>query len=420
MFALIDCNNFYVSCERVFRPDLKGKPVVVLSNNDGCAIARSDEAKKLGIPMGAPAFIYEKLFKDHQVTVFSANFNLYGDMSQRVTNILSAYAPKIEIYSIDEAFLDLNGFDKNSLNSLGPDIKKQVQQWTGIPISVGIAPTKALAKIANKIAKKFPKETGGYYFMNSDEARKKALKWTEIGEVWGIGGQHAKRLKTMGINNALLFTGLPDEWVKKNMSIVGLRLKKDLEGLPTLNLEDVKIKKNIATTRSFDSNFDRLEQLEERVTTFAVICAEKLRKQKSCCNSMMVFIHTNGYRADLPQYSRNILIELPFATNSALELSKFALSGLKKIFRSGYLYKKAGVMVMDLTPEDSRQMGFFEQHNPRHIPLMKALDNINQTYGQQKIRLAAQSPGKIWKMNQFNLSPRYTTRLSDIISVNCD
>jgi DNA polymerase V len=423
MFALIDCNNFYASCERVFRPDLNGKPVVVLSNNDGCVIARSNEAKDIGIPMGAPAFKFDKLFKEHQVQVFSSNFALYGDMSHRVMTILGEYSPDIEIYSIDEAFLKLDGFTANygepfDFLSYGMTIRNKVKKWTGIPISVGFAPTKALAKVANRIAKKFPDRTSNVYLIDSDEKRIKALKWLPIEDVWGIGRQHAKRLKALNVNTAYDFTMLDDKWIKKHMAIVGLRLKRELEGIPSLTLEEAKPKKNIATTRSFEQNYTTLVQLQERVTTFAVSCAEKLRQQHSCCNSLMVFIHTNGHRQDLPQYSRNIVIDLPFPTNSSIELAKFAVQALKHIFKTGYAYKKAGVIVMNFTPEKNQQLNLFANSNVKHKPLMQTIDKLNAVHGQQKIRLASQDLKRVWKMNQQKLSPRYSTNLNDIITVH--
>lgn len=419
MFALVDCNNFYASCERVFRPDLVGKPVVVLSNNDGCVIARSNEAKAVGVPMGAPAFEYEQLFKKHGVEVFSANFALYGDMSQRVMSVLSEFSPEMEIYSIDEAFLKLEGFERFNLQDHGASMRKKVVQWTGIPISVGIAPTKALAKVANRIAKKFPEKTGNVFCIENEEQRIKALKWLKIEDVWGIGRQLSRKLQAIGVYNAFDFCALDSAWVKKNMSIVGFRLQRDLQGIPTLDLEEVQLKKNIATTRSFEQNYTDIENLKERITTFAVSCGEKLRKQKSACKSIMVFIHTNGFRKDLPQYSRNIVIQLPFATNSSIELAHYAVKGLEKIFKQGYHYKKAGVIVQDFVPESHIQTGLFESRNVRHIPLMKAIDRLNNAFGQQKIRLASQDMKRMWKMKQEKLSPRYSTRLSDILKVRC-
>lgn len=417
MFALVDCNNFYASCERVFRPELNGKPVVVLSNNDGCVIARSNEAKDLGIPMGAPAFQYKQLFEQHKVNVFSSNFALYGDMSARVMNVLGMHCANMEIYSVDEAFLDFKGFELFDLDAIGTKMKKQVQQWTGIPVSVGFAPTKVLSKVANRIAKKYPERTGGVYIIDSDEKRVKALKWLKIEDVWGIGRKHAFRLQSYGIKTAYDLTQLDDNWVKKQLSVVGLRLKHELEGKPTLQLDDIKTKQSIATTRTFDSNYTEFEQIKERVVSFAVSCAEKLRKQGSCCNRLTVFIHTNGYREDLLQCSEQVAIKLPFATNSSIELAKAAIEGLQYIYKKGYAYKKAGVIVMDFSPEQNQQLTLFEGRNPKHISLMKAIDKINANMGQQKIRLAAQDTGRVWKMNQEKLSQRYTTVLSEIITI---
>lgn len=419
MFALIDCNNFYASCERVFRPDLNGKPVVVLSNNDGCVIARSNEAKALGIPMGAPVFEYEKLIREHKVEVFSANFALYGDMSNRVMSILSDYSPEMEIYSIDECFFKLEGFGRHfDLQSYGEAMRHKVTSWTGIPISVGIAPTKSLSKLANRIAKKFPDKTKGVYLIDSEEKRLKALKWLKIEDVWGIGRQHSKVLNAQNVFTAYDFTQLSDDWVRKNLTVVGLRLKHDLQGTPMLDLEAVQAKKNIATTRSFETHYTEFEQLNERIATFASSCAEKLRKQKSCCNSLMVFIHTNGHRKDLPQYSRSIMLKLPFPTNSSIELVRFASQALKRIFKQGFAYKKAGVIVQDFSPEEIMQTTLFEKPDVRHIPLMKAVDKLNNLYGQQKVRLGSQDPKRVWKMKQEKLSPHYTTRLSDIITIH--
>jgi len=418
MYALVDCNNFYASCERMFRPDLNGKPICVLSNNDGCVIARSNEAKALGIPMGAPAFEWEKVFVEKGIAIFSANFALYGDMSSRVMNVLADFSPEMEVYSIDEIFLDLQGFECFDLLDYGKQMRSKVLQWTGIPTSVGIAPTKALAKLANRIAKKYP-QLENVYIMDSEEKRIKALRWLTVGDVWGIGRQHCKRLELMGVKTAYDFTCLHDATVRKLMGVVGLRLKHDLQGTPTLQLEDVKIKKNIATTRSFDRNYTELKDLEERVTSFAVSCAEKLRKQGSECSSLMVFVLTNRFRKDLEQYSRNVVIRMPFATSSSMEIAKYAVLGLRHIFKDGYSYKKAGVIIQDFSPKIEKQLTFFEASDTRHIPLMQAVDRINTTFGQQKIKLASQDLKRLWKMKQEKLSPRYTTRLSDIINVNC-
>ncbi len=418
MFALVDCNNFYASCERVFNPSLNGKPVVVLSNNDGCVIARSNEAKELGIPMGAPTFEYRKLFAEKNVHVFSSNYALYGDMSSRVMNLLSEFTPEIEIYSIDEAFLKFTGFELFNLQEIGNTMLSKVTKGTGIPISVGFAPSKALAKVANRIAKKYPVQTKGVYLIDTEEKRIKALKWLAIEDVWGIGRQHAKRLRNYNINTAYQFTQLADDWVRKNMSVVGLRLKHDLEGKPTLNLEAPTTKKMIATTRSFESMISNYDDVKERVTTYAVACAEKLRKQKSHCNMIMVFLHTNGFRKDLPQYGRNIVVNTHFPTNSSIDIAKYATEGLKAIFKEDYQYKKAGVMVMGLTPEETKQFSLFSTENPKHQPLMHIVDRLNGAYGNNKIKFGGQSLGRQWKMKQERLSPRYSTNINEIIAIH--
>lgn len=416
MYALIDCNNFYASCERVFRPDLEGKPICVLSNNDGCVIARSNEAKVAGIPMGAPAFEYRKLFEQHKIHVFSANFALYGDMSNRVMTILSEYSPEVEIYSIDELFLNLTGFEHYHLLEYGEQMRKRVLKATGIPISIGIAPTKSLAKVANRIAKKYP-QLCSVYSIDSEEKRVKALKWLPIQDVWGIGSQHAKRLQTQHVKTAYDFTLINDSWVRKNLAIVGLRLQNDLQGIPTIQMEDVKTKKNIATTRSFEKNYTELDDLKERICSFAVSCAEKLRKQKSECRSLMVFIHTNRFRNNLPQYNMSTVIKIPFSTSSSIEIAKYAILGLERIFKEGYHYKKAGVIIQEFTPNNQKQLALFENSDKRHIDLMKTIDTLNQLFGQQKIKLARQDQKRLWKMKQEKLSPCYTTRISEIISI---
>ena len=417
MFALVDCNNFYASCQRVFEPHLIGKPVVILSNNDGCVIARSNEAKVLGIPMGAPAFEYKKLFEDNNVFVYSSNYTLYGDMSSRVMNILSTFSPEIEVYSIDEAFLKFQGFEMFDLDEYGVRIQRTVTKGTGIPVSIGFAPTKALAKVANKIAKKFPERTQSVYTIDNEEKRIKALKWTKIEDVWGIGRKHAKRLKNIKITNAYQFTQLNDDWVRKEMAVVGLRLKHELQGKPTLNLEAPKNKKMIATTRSFEKMYTKFEDISERVSTFTASCSEKLRKQESHCNMIMVFVQTNHFRKDQPQYSRNIVIKTDFPTNSTIELNHYAQIGLKQIFREGYHYKKAGVIVMGLTPNSETQLSLFNTSNPKHQPLMSIIDKMNKSYGKNKIKFATQSIDRQWKMKQEKLSPSYTTRINDIVSI---
>ena len=418
MFALIDCNNFYASCERVFQPQYEHKAVVILSNNDGCVIARSNEAKALGIPMGATAFKFRNEFKKHNIKVFSSNYPLYGDMSNRVMKILETYTPNVEIYSIDEAFLKFEGFDHFDLIESGFRMRKQVRQWTGIPVSVGLAPSKALAKIANKIAKKFDQKTGGVYAIDSAEKRLKALKWTPIEDVWGVGRQHAKRLKAMQIETALDFVNLPDEWVKKHMSILGLRLKRDLEGIPSIQLEEfAPSKKSIATTRSFKNVLNIFTSLEERITTFTLLGAEKLRKQKSCATALHVFVRSNPFNPDAVQYRNGCTLTLPHATDSNFVLNRYALMGLRSIFKPGIEYKKAGVILLGITPSSSRQITLFEQDTAKHAVLMQTLDKIHRRYGPHRMKLATQDLKQTWKMKREHLSNRFTTEINEIIRV---
>jgi len=416
MFALIDCNNFYASCERVFNPSLNNQPVVVLSNNDGCVIARSNEAKALGIPMGAPAFQIKQLLNKHNIHVFSSNYALYGDMSARVMNILSNFSPELEVYSIDEIFLKLEGFNLYDLTQYGWNMIDLVKRSTGIPISIGIAPTKSLAKVANKIAKKFPERTKGTYVIDTPLKVEKGLKWTEIGDVWGIGRQYLRKLLGIQVTNAWQFTQLPNEYVRKEMSIVGLRLQRDLSGIPTLDLEEVAVKKNIAVTRSFEKMYTDLEDIRERVATYASKVSLKLRKQNSCCQIAYLFLHTNRHREDLPQYANGISIRMPFETNSTMVITKAAITGLKRIYREGFQYKKAGIIVMGLTPDTQKQLGLFYNEDPRHKVLMQTIDRLNKNCFDQ-VKFGAQDLSKVWKMQQNHLSKRYTTRLSELIEI---
>lgn len=417
-YALIDCNNFYASCERVFNPTLEGKPIVVLSNNDGCAIARSNEAKALGVPMGAPYFKYKQFFKDNGITVFSSNYALYGDMSSRVMNILSRYSPEVEIYSIDEAFLLFDGFEHFDLESYAKKIKKFVHRATGIPVSIGIAPSKALAKAANRVAKKFPERTGGVYVIDSEEKREKVLKWIKVPDVWGIGSRYAAMLERHKVKTALEFANLPDDFVRDKMSVVGLRLKHDLMGKPSIQMEAVKNKKGIACTRSFSKMYRDFEYLAERVRTFSGVCGRKLRRQGSDCTLIMVFVRSNPFRGDLPQYGRSICVKLPYPTNSTIEITKHALEGLKIVFKEGYHYKKAGIMVMGLSPTLEKQFNIFRNSDPRHLPIMKAVDKINLLNGYDLVKFGGMDLKRKWKMNRNRLSPKYTSNLNDIITVH--
>lgn len=416
MYALVDCNNFYASCERVFNPKLRHVPLVVLSNNDGCVIARSNEAKAAGIPMGAPAFEYRKVFEEKGIAVFSSNYALYGDMSDRVNLILQKYTPDIEMYSIDESFLKFEGFDRYDLREQGLKIREEIAKNTLLPTCIGIGPTKVLAKTANRIAKKFP-ELKDVYCIDTEEKRIKALKWLNIEDVWGIGHRIAKALKAKGITKAYHFTRLPDDYVRKQFSITGLKLKKELEGISVLELEEVAGKKNIATTRSFDVTYTDKSYIEERVATFAATCAEKLRKQESTCRIVTVFVHTSRFNEKQLQYFKSINIAIPFSTNSSIEITKYAKKGLSLIFKEGVHYKKAGVILSGVVPEQEKQFNMFEDENYKHREVMRAMDRLNIKYGTKKLKLASQALDTTWKMRQDRLSPNYTTNWRDILEI---
>lgn len=413
MFGLMDCNNFYASCERVFNPALNGKPIVVLSNNDGCVIARSNEAKALGIKMGIPAYQIKDDIQNYGIAIFSSNYTLYGDMSSRVMSILSSLAPEIEIYSIDEAFINLDGI--NDLQSLGNKIVTQVVRDTGIPVSLGIAPTKTLAKIANKFAKKYP-AYNRLCIIDTEEKRSKALKLIDIAEVWGIGRKQAAKLEKQDIKTAYDFTQLPGSWVRKNMTIIGERTWKELRSISCIDIETAPpSKKQICTSRSFGKMVEDIDTLAEAIATHASVCAKKLRQQKSYAMSLMVFIHTNNFREDLPQYWKNTVIHLPVPTNDTLEIVHHALAGLKSIFMAGYQYKKAGVIITEITK--SVQLGLFDKINrDKREKLMNAIDTINGAHNNH-VKLAVQGNGRDWKLKQEQLSQRYTTDINEIITI---
>lgn len=414
MFALVDCNNFYVSCERVFNPVLENKPVVVLSNNDGCIIARSEEAKHLGLKMAEPVFTKVKFLKENGVQIFSSNYTLYGDMSARVTETLSHFVPEVEIYSIDEAFLNLTGFNED-LEQLSKSILSTVKKNTGIPISVGIGPTKTLAKIANKAAKK----TGGIFIIHNDNHRDSVIRNTPINKIWGIGRQYSNLLQQNRIKTAHDFTLLDDNWLRSRMKVIGLRIKKELLGESCIPLELIfPPKKAIATTRAFGKKTSLLKFIEEAVSTYAVRCAEKLRKQKSVSNILTIFIHTDPFNPNEPQINRNKTITLPVATNCNSELVKYALFCLHEIYSPDYRYKKAGVIVDGLQSETSYQGDIFDtQNRNKQRELLKAVDKLNREFGRDKVKLAVQGNGKEWKLRQEMLSKRYTTNWNEIIEV---
>lgn len=411
----MDCNNFYASCERVFNPALNGKPIVVLSNNDGCVIARSNEAKALGIKMGVPAYQIKDLVSSHEVAVFSSNYTLYGDMSGRVMSILAGLAPELEVYSIDEAFINLDGIQ--DIQSLGIDIVNKISRSTGIPVSLGIAPTKTLAKVANKFAKKYP-AYNKLCIIDTEEKRIKALQLTDINDVWGIGRRQASKLENQGVKTAYDFTQLSGTWVRKYMTVVGERTWKELRGLSCIDMESApSAKKQICTSRSFGKMVEDIETMSEAIATHASTCAKKLRKQKSYAVSLMVFIHTNNFREDLPQYWKNTVITLPVPTNDTLEIVHYALEGLRNIFMQGYQYKKAGVIITEIVT--SAQMGLFDTvDRDKRERLMRAIDKVNGEH-RQLIKLAVQGTGREWKLKQEQLSQRYTTDMNEILTINC-
>jgi DNA polymerase V len=420
MFGLIDCNNFYASCERAFNPSLNGKPIVVLSNNDGCVIARSSEAKVLGIPMGEPAYKLKELIETNQVHVFSSNYVLYGDMSHRVMTTIGQFAPELEIYSIDEAFLLLDGFENIDLKEFGEKVVRTTIRNTGIPVSMGIASTKTLAKVANKFAKKY-KAYNGVCVIDTDEKREKALKLTKIGDVWGIGRQFSKKLEYYSVNTAWDFTQRTKSWVRHTLGVVGERTWLELRGTPCIEMDRATSKKSICTSRSFGEKLTELAPVSEAVANFAAACAEKLRNQHSYANVLMVFIQTNPFATNQPQYSNQAVIQLPVSTNDTTELINFALQGLKSIFREGYRYKKAGIIVSEIVPERPMQADLFDtRKREKYNKVMSVMDSLNTSYGKQKVKIAAQGFDRKWKLKNEKLSPCYTTSLSDIIVVKAD
>lgn len=421
MYALVDCNNFYASCERVFKPELAGKPIVILSNNDGCIISRSDEAKALGIPMGAPEFKVREELKKHNMFVFSSNYALYGDLSNRVMKILEEFSPLTEVYSIDEAFLNFDGMKIENFEHYGIQIRNKIKKWLSIPVCVGFGSSKALSKIANKIARKFPDQTKGVCVIDTAEKRIKALKWTKIGDVWGIGRRLSTKMIARNILTAHDFVQPYNlDFIKNQMGVVGLRLIAELNGDSVLGLEEPANKKSIAVTRSFPKQLDNFDALRERISTFALVCGEKLRKQKSCCHTLVVFLgildENNPGRKKY--YHRSMTI--PFETNSGITLSTTAIKGLSYLYDQlkGQKFHKAGVIVTQLTNENEKQFQLFEEENPKHLALMQLMDRINKKAGARKIKLATQG-NKTWDMKQTRLSPKYTTQITDIIKVKC-
>lgn len=413
MIALADCNNFYVSCERVFRPALRNKPVIVLSNNDGCAVARSNEAKKLGIPMGAPYHQIKKLCERNGVTVFSSNYELYGDMSRRVTSVLRRFAPELEIYSIDESFLNLTGVDAPLL--LSQRIRKTVLRWTGIPISIGLGETKTLAKLANRLAKK--KKTGCFQILKKDED---SLRQIPVEDIWGVGRRLSVRLHRVGLTHALGFVQAPSSIIRSIGGVTLERTQRELSGISCLEMEQVpQPRKNTCSSRSFGRPVETLVELEEAVANYAVKATRKIRSEGSLASALQVFINTNRFREDQAQYSNSRTLAFDEPTDDLIRVVKNTKSLLRSIYRKGYVYKKAGVMLIDLIPKHSQQTLLFEEHeNPRRREFIDSFEEVAARYGQSCAFLGAQGVSKDWTMRRKMRTSRYTTCWEDLLEVS--
>lgn len=417
MYALADCNNFYVSCERIFEPKLEGKPVIVLSNNDGCAIARSEEAKALGIKMGTPAFMIMDLIRKHQVTMFSSNYTLYGDLSERVMKTIADFVPKLEMYSIDEAFLDMSNMAYHDLESIGKQIRQTVRKNIGIPMTVGIAPTKTLAKMANRYAKKKYKNIGVYSAV-TDEQINEMLEFTEVQDIWGIGRQYALLLNKNGFNTALDLKNIPDEWMRKNMTVQGQRLLSEIRGIPSIEWEFTqKTKKNICTSRSFGSLQTDKKVIKEALCNYAASCAAKLRVEKTCARYVEVFINTNPHKPEEPQYSSSIVIEMEMASNATPEIIRHAVKGFDIIFKPGYRYMKCGVIVLELVPETQVQYNMFRDQDQKSKIAMKAMDKTNKLMGKNVVRFAVQGYENRYRLKAEHLSKKYTSDINQVLSI---
>jgi len=417
MIALVDCNNFYASCERVFNPMVRSKPVVVLSNNDGCVIARSNEAKALGIQMGAPAFKHRHIFDKYDVHIFSTNFSLYGDLSSRVMSILSESIPQIEIYSIDEAFMYYGGLPDPV--KYAQDVRCRVEQWTGIPVSIGIAKTKTLAKVANRIAKK--KVKSGVFHLHYDYDIQECLKTLPVSKLWGVGKSYANKLESYGIRMAYDLIQRSDRWIQEQMSVVGLKMVKELRGIPCFALETTwQRKQSICTSRTFGEEVHHFDQLAQALSTYAAMCGAKLRKQSSCAGMITIFILTNPFKhQDRIGYKGVRTIRLETPTNDSLKIISAAIEALRSIYRGDCIYKKAGVIVSGVVPQSQVQLSFFDNivniekgHN-----LMRAIDAVNDRYGRMKVRFAVNGFERKWKLKQESLSPCYTTRINELMQI---
>lgn len=420
MIALADCNNFFCSCERVFKPSLRNKPVIVLSNNDGCVIARSNESKALGIKMGQPFYQVKNLVEKNEVAVFSSNYTLYGDMSRRVMSLLSTYAPSIDIYSIDEAFLDFTGIaEGDELKQYAENMVRHIKKGTGIPISLGIAPTKTLAKVASKFAKKY-KAYNGVCMIDTEEKRQKALQLFDISDVWGIGRKASKKLQYHGIKTAWDFVQKSQTWVRNMLTITGERTWRELRGESCIETEELPHKKSICTSRSFpDKGLNKLSDVEEAVANFAAQCSRKLREQHTVCKSITLFAYTSRFRTDLQQDYIHKTINLEVPTNNIQELVALAVAALRDNWKGEeYLYKKAGVIVWNISPDNAIQGSVFDTiDRNKQTALSKTIDEINKKNGYNTIRVALQGYNKNWHLKSEHISKQYTTNLKDIIEV---
>jgi DNA polymerase V len=416
--ALVDCNNFYVSCERVFQPELRTRPVVVLSNNDGCIIARSNEAKALGLKMGTPLFEARRVVESNEVAVYSSNYALYGDMSQRVMEALRALAEEVEVYSIDEAFVGLGGGDgKSDVRARGLGIKEKVLKWTGIPTSIGIAPTKTLAKVANHLAKQEAAHQGVLDLSPPGE-QSAALERTPIEEVWGVGPAYSKVLKAAGITTALKLRDADRGWVRRRMTVVGTRIVEELRGTRCLPLESRPApKKSVTCSRSFGRAVESLDELREAVALYVTRAAEKLRRGGMAARSVTVFVNTNRFSPE-PQYANAATHNLALATDSTSELLSWALGALERIYRPGYRYKKAGIYFSRLVPADGLTGRLFDDDSfERSRRLMGAVDALNARFGKDTVHFGALNPAGGWQTKFLRRSRCYTTRLCDVLRV---
>ncbi len=415
-YAIVDCNNFYASCERVFNPALIGKPIVVLSNNDGCVIARSAEAKAAGIPMGAPAFKYEKEFREKQIHVFSSNYALYGDMSGRVVQTLRHFCDEVEVYSIDEAFIQLKPPRGVTPGAFAAEIRETVKKWTGLPVSIGVASSKTLAKIANHFAKK-EKLWNGVFHTEMTKDFGDYLKRTPVSDVWGVGKQHTAFLVRNGIETAWDFSQAPESWVKKHMHVPGLRTHRELNGIPSIEMEhEPEPRKGILSSRSFSKPVKDFEQLTEAVSTFMKRAAEKLRGQESVAGTVHVFLKTNKYSKTQPYYNNTSVLQLPMATDFTPDLTKAALAGLKEVFVHGYAYQKAGVMLGQIRRKEEVQGNLFMQHqdNSKKEKISRAVDLLNAKSGHDTVFYGVNGIRQEWTMRQEFKSPRYTTSWDEL------